>query len=261
MTFSAVNGATLHMHFHPGIPGKHGIVFANSLGTDFRIWDNVRAQLAPSIPTLTMDKRGHGLSDTTPANMETHIADLAALMDQVGMRDAIICGVSVGGMIAQGLATARPDLVAGLMLCNTAAKIGDADGWNTRISAVLGPGLPPIADAVLERWFSPGYRNDNPVALAGWGNMLTRTPADGYAATCAAIRDTDLTQSTATLRVPTVCVAGSDDLATPPALVETLCTLMPHAEYHCIDGVGHLPCIETPDRIASLLTKLYGQIS
>ena len=109
------------------------IVFANSLGTDLRIWDDVRRSLDPKIPVLAMDTRGHGLSQSGPTDIATLAKDVADMMDNLGLTDALICGVSVGGLIAQSLAASRKDLVAGVMLCNTGAKIGDDATWTQRI--------------------------------------------------------------------------------------------------------------------------------
>lgn len=259
--FARPKDVTLHYDHHAGEPARRAIVFANSLGTDLRIWDAVRHQLPPDIPTLALDKRGHGLSEHGPISIATLATDLAALMDHLHLSDALICGVSVGGMIAQALTHLRPDLVAGLMLCNTGARIGTAEAWNMRIDTVQSSGIAAMADAILERWFAPGWRAAHPVALSGWRQMLTRTPADGYAATCAAIRDADLTADTARLRLPTLCVSGAQDGATPPPLVEALAGMIPGARYTCLDGVGHLPCIEAPERLTPLLRDLYGTLA
>jgi 3-oxoadipate enol-lactonase len=149
-------------------------------------------------------------------------------------------------MIAQGLEASRPDLVAGLVLCCTGAQIGDAAGWNARIETLQSDGIASMADAILERWFSEAFRTTRLSGLAGYRNMLTRTSADGYAGVCAAIRDNELTAQTARLTVPTKCVAGADDLATPPALVKTLAGLIEGASFEMLDNCGHLPSIEQP---------------
>ncbi|MCP1170645.1 alpha/beta fold hydrolase, partial [Limimaricola sp. ASW11-118] len=193
LRFAAPNGATLHHAIRQG--RGRPVVFANSLGTDMRIWQAVVGGLDPETPLLMWDKRGHGLSEEGPVGMKGHAADLAGLMDLHGLSDALICGVSVGGMIAQQLAMDRPDLVAGLLLSNTGHRIGTDATWNSRIETVEREGIAAIAGPILERWLSPGYRRANPAAMVGWHAMLTRTPAAGYAAVCRAIRDADLTDA------------------------------------------------------------------
>lgn len=255
MAFVVLNNVTLH-HRHSsgdGVP----IVFLNSLGTDFRIWDAVINQLAVTAPVLCLDKRGHGLSDDGPITMNALVQDVGGLMDHLGMKHALICGVSVGGLIAQGLAVARPDLVAGLVLCCTGAKIGDAEGWNARIQAIKDQGIEPMADAILERWFTDSFRARRLADLAGYRNMLTRTSAAGYAGVCAAIRDSDFNSQTPSISVPTQCIAGANDLATPPALVQALAGMINGARYEELDNCGHLPSIEQPAATARSISALH----
>lgn len=231
------------------------LVFANSLGTDLRIWNAVAARFSAKIRIIRYDKRGHGLSGTTPApyRLDDHVDDLAALLDALGIGAAIVCGISVGGMIAQALAVRQPERVRGLVLCDTAAKIGMPDMWNARIEAIRRGGIEVLADPIMERWLSPAFRANYPEATAGWRNMLVRTPVEGYNGTCAAIRDADLTEGSRTIRVPTLAVCGSEDGATPPDLVRATAEFIPGARFELIDGAGHLPCIEDPARVAELI--------
>jgi 3-oxoadipate enol-lactonase len=251
MAFGLFNHQVLH--FRDENPGKERtFVFVNSLGTDLRIWDEVVADYAGEFRILRYDLRGHGLSDVPPApySIGDHAGDLAALLDAHEIGGAIIVGLSVGGMIAQALAAERPELARLLVLCDTAHKIGTPDMWNARMDAVRTSGLTSIADAVLERWFSAEFRRSRAADLAGYRNMLTRTPAEGYVGTCATLRDTDLTQMTSRLTQPTLCLVGEEDGATPPALVRSLSELIRNAGFKTIPSAGHLPCIEQPKLLA-----------
>lgn len=245
MPFGLFNHQVLH--FRDENPGQaRALVFVNSLGTDLRIWDEVIAHYATDFRIVRYDLRGHGLSDapSAPYSMDDHVADLAALLDALEIKGAIVVGLSVGGMIAQALAVKRPDLASMLVLCDTAHKIGAPEMWNARIEAVRTGGLALIADAVLERWFSTDFRRSRAADLAGYRNMLTRTPADGYVGTCETLRDTDLTTIASRLTQPTLCLVGEEDGATPPALVRSLSELIPNAGFKTIPGAGHLPCVE-----------------
>lgn len=254
MAFATINGIVLH-HEDVGSTALPTIVFCNSLGTDFRIWDGVVRILRPEFRLIRYDKRGHGLSEApaAPYAMADHVADLGALMDHVGVEDTLVVGLSVGGMIAQGLAAERPDLTHALVLCDTAHRIGPPDMWDQRIAAIRAGGIEALAEPILERWFSARFRAERPAELAGWRNMLIRTPVEGYVGTCATIRDADLTDAAKTLRVPALCVVGTEDGATPPALVRSLADLIPNSRFTTIDGVGHLPCVEAPDGLAHLI--------
>lgn len=255
MQFAKINGVNLHYQVIGAPEGKPVLVFSNSLGTDFRIWRDVIVRLVGDFAIVTYDKRGHGLSDApaAPYRMADHIADLAGLLDHLEVKDALVCGLSVGGMIAQGLALARPDLVKALVLCDTGHKIGNEKLWNERIAIVEERGIEAIAENIMTRWFSTEYRTpDNPDYM-GYRNMLTRTPVQGYVGTSCALRDTDYTQQVPTLDVPTLCVVGSEDGSTPPELVSELSSLIPGALFEMIDGAGHLPCIEKPEELSNLM--------
>ena len=252
MTFGLFNHQVLHFK-DENAQQPRPIVFANSLGTDLRIWDEVVLRLGGEFRVLRYDLRGHGLSDAPPApySIEDHIADLTALLDTRRIARALIVGLSVGGMIAQGLAAQRRDLAAALVLCDTAHRIGTADMWNARMDAIRKGGLAAIADAILERWFSTGFRRTRSSDLAGYRNMLARTPVEGYVGTCAALRDADLTEAARALTQPTLCLVGEEDGATPPELVRSLSRLVPNAGFEIVSNAGHLPCIEQPAILAT----------
>lgn len=229
------------------------VLFANSLGTDLRLWDAVLPLLPQGFRVARFDKPGHGLSDLAKAVSIASLADdAAALIDHAGGGPAIVVGLSIGGQIAQQLAFARPDLVRALVLSNTAARLGTTDSWAARIDAVAKGGIAPIAEAVLDRWFAPPFR-DSP-ACAPWRAMLTRTPAAGYIAACHALAASDLTAQTATLRLPTLVIAGAADGASPPDVVAATAALIPGAAFNVIPGAGHLPPVETPAAFAALLS-------
>ena len=255
MQFADINGTVIHHQMIGGPAGKPVLVFINSLGTDFRIWRDVIVGLAGDVPILAYDKRGHGLSGdmARPGRMADHIDDLEGLLSHLGIRSAILCGVSVGGQIAIGLAARRPELVAGLVLCDTAHKLGSVESWNARIGAVENNGIAAIAAMVLERWFTPGFIKTRAAEFHGYGLMLKRTTPGGYVATCEAIRDTDLTDAARHIRVPTLCLVGAQDGSTPPDLVRSLSGLIAESRFEVIADAGHLPCIEQPQVMVGLV--------
>jgi len=236
------------------------VVFANSLGTDLRIWDQVISALPEGLRIIRYDKRGHGLSDLSPTAMtiDDLAGDAEALMDALGVQGATFVGLSIGGLIGQALAAKRPDLVGRLALMDTAAKIGSAEMWNERILAVRESGIEGMADGILARWFGPGFRTARADEYAIWRNMLTRTPLEGYLACCAAIAAADYTTSTAKLAMPVMAMVGAEDGATPPDLVRATAELC-GADCHVIGGAGHLPCVEEPGEIAALIAGFMNE--
>ena len=260
MPFGLFNHQVLH--FRDENPGQERtLVFVNALGTDLRIWDDVVTGYAGAFRILRYDLRGQGLSDAPPApySIDDHVADLAALLGAHKIAGAIVVGMSVGGMIALALAAARPDLVRLLVLCDTAHRIGTPEMWSARIEAVRANGLASISDAVLERWLSAEFRQAHAVDLAGYRNMLTRNPAEGYIGTCATLRDTNLTSVASRLTLPTLCLVGEADGATPPVVVQSLSEMIPNATFETIQNAGHLPCIEQPGLLSSRIESFVGR--
>ncbi len=260
MAFDRLGDIVVH-HAADGPPGAPWLVLANSLGTDLRVWDLLLPRLAGRFRCLRYDKRGHGLTDATPGPyaMQQLADDLARLLDTYQAKQVIVCGLSIGGMIAQALASSRPDLVRGLVLMDTAHKIGTPAMWNERMAAIEAEGIGRIAAAILARWFSPAFHQTHAAELAGWRNMLTRTPAQGYLGCCAAIRDADLSAAARGLRVPTLCLVGDADGATPPELVAELAALVPGGRLVTVAGAGHIPCVEQPAAVAGAMLGFFEE--
>ncbi|WP_226779085.1 3-oxoadipate enol-lactonase [Oceaniglobus trochenteri] len=251
----------LNLHYRLDGPADGPVVvFAHALGTDLRIWDQVLPHLPSSLRLLRYDMRGHGLSDApaAPYAMGALVTDAERLLDHLKIRDCVFVGLSIGGMIAQGLAVKRLDLVRGMVLSNTAARIGNAALWDDRIATVQRDGIEALADATMERWFSPAFRATP--ELHQWRTMLTRTPVQGYAGCAAAISGTDFLSTTATLTLPTLAIAGSEDGSTPPDMVRETADLIRGSRFHLMRGAGHLPCVENPAAFAATLRDFLTSI-
>ncbi|KQZ82923.1 3-oxoadipate enol-lactonase [Mesorhizobium sp. Root157] len=262
MQFIDIGGTTLHFSHRPSKASRH-VVFINSLGTDFRIWTDVVERLAGNVSTLAYDKRGHGLSDigVSPYSIEDHVDDLVGLIDRLGIRQVVLCGLSVGGLVALGFYKRRPEMVDGILLCDTAHKIGTAEGWNARIATVEKSGMEAITDGILKVWFTPAFHTQRKAELAGYRNMLARQAVAGYAGTCAALRDADYTQTARSLSVPALCLAGDQDGSTPPDLVRSMADLIPGSRFEVVANAGHIPCVEQPEALTGLIRTFLSDIS
>lgn len=259
MPIAALPGLNLHYRID-GDPDGAPVVFAHALGTDLRLWDDVLPLLPPGLKLVRFDMRGHGLSDAPPAPypMGALIGDAERLLDHLGIRDCVFVGLSLGGMVAQGLAVKRMDQIRALVLSSTAARIGPAQMWHDRIATVNDSGLEALADGVMARWFPGAFRATPDFAL--WRTMFTRTPPQGYAGCCAAIAGTDFLTTTAGLALPTLAIAGSEDGATPPDLVRETADLVKGSRFHLIRGAGHLPCVDAAQDFAATLAEFLGAI-
>ncbi|MCB2125932.1 MAG: 3-oxoadipate enol-lactonase [Rhodobacteraceae bacterium] len=236
-----------------GDPAGWPVVFANALGTDFRLWDRIVPLLPKSLRLIRYDMRGHGLSSCPPGPyaMGALVRDAERLLDALGVKDCVFVGLSIGGMVAQGLAVKRLDLVRALVLSNTAAKIATPALWADRIAAVREGGIEAVADATMERWFAKPLREG--AEILGWRTMVTRQPVEGYLGCMAAISGTDFYTPTSGLTLPALVIAGAEDGSTPPDLVRETAELIKGARFELIRGAGHLPCVDRPAEFAGVL--------
>lgn len=259
MQIADIGNVQIHYRID-GDPDGAPIVFANSLGTDLRLWDDLLPHLPTGLRIIRFDKRGHGLSSQPPApySMGALVRDTEGLLDFLEVRDCVFVGLSIGGLIGQGLAVKRLDQVRALVLSNTAAKIGIPSIWQDRMDAVRKGGIEALADATMERWFSKAFRASPEHLL--WRNMMVRQPVDGYLGCCAAISGTDFYTPTSGLRLPTLGIAGSEDGSTPPDLVRETVDLIPGSRFELIRRAGHLPCVEQPAEYAALLHSFLTEI-
>ena len=251
----------IKLHYREdGDPNGPALVFSNSLGTDLRLWDPILPYLSKNFRIIRYDKRGHGLSEcpSGPYSMGALIRDAEALLDYLNVANCVLIGLSIGGMIAQGLAAKRLDMVHALVLSNTAAKIGTSQLWQNRIKAVEKGGIEALESSIMERWFSAGFRATAQLDL--WRNMLIRQPREGYIGCSAAIAGSDFLASTSGLRLPCLGIAGNEDGSTPPDLVRETINLIPGAQFQLIKKAGHLPCVEQPELYAKILLQFLQDV-
>lgn len=198
------------------------LVLSNSLGTDLHMWDLQIPAFAEHFRVLRFDTRGHGRSLVTPGpySIEQLGQDVLALLDALHIERAHFCGLSMGGLIGQWLGINAGERLRKLVVCNTAAKIGDPSVWNPRIETVLRDGpaaMVALRDASIARWFTPDFAEANPQQAKRITDMLAATSPQGYAANCAAVRDADFREQLSSIKVPTLVICGTEDAVTPPA--------------------------------------------
>ena len=204
------------------------LAFVNALGCDLRIWDEVSRVLGRDYRIIRYDKRGHGLSESGPDtnDIADYAADLAGLIDQLGVGRATIVGLSIGGLIAQELFRLHPSLVAKLVLCDTGAKVGTDESWDARIAEIRRGGIELIADFDPRQVVHGGLPRPARRRIRGMRAMLTRTAEQGYLAACGALKRADFRAQARGIAVPTLCLVGEADGSTPVAVVRELADLI-----------------------------------
>lgn len=230
------------------------LVLAHGLGMDLSVWDALMPLLPGGLRVVAYDLRGHGSSSLPEGRctMGAMVRDAEQLLDHLKIRDAMFCGLGLGGMAAQGLAVKRLDQIRALALCGTAAKLGTPGIWHQRAGSALSGGMEAVTADTLKRWFTPKAQA-SPAAQTARRMFLSARP-EGYAAGCDAISGTDFYTPASGLRLPALGICGTEDRATPPDLVRETVELVPGADMRLIRRAGHLPCLEQPEEFAALLT-------
>ena len=213
------------------------------------MWAPQVAVLANRFRVVRYDPRGHGLSDSPAGTyaLARLAGDVLDILEAHEISRAHLCGVSMGGMVGQWLGANAPERIDRLVLANTAAYMGPPAGWDERIERVLRDGMSAIADGVVERWFSPAFRERSPATVAEVKDMLLATSPVGYAGCCAAIRDMDQRPTTSRITCPTLVVAGALDPATPPATAAALAADLPTPPRLVTLPAAHLSNLEEPE--------------
>lgn len=233
---------------HYRIDGETGpwLVFCNSLATDLTMWDAQVAALSDSFRILRYDRRGHGGSSAPagPCSLADLGGDVIALLDHLGISRAHFCGLSIGGMVGQWLALNAPERIERLVLCATAARIGTAESWNERATAVLDRGLDWLTEATAERWFTPAFHTAHPDAVRAILDRFAATSPQGYAACCAALAAADFRDRLGQIGHPVLAIAGADDPVCPPGDLERIASAVPEGKL-CVLPARHILNVES----------------
>jgi 3-oxoadipate enol-lactonase len=217
------------------------------------MWDGLAAALAPRHAVLRYDHRGHGGSAVPagPYTMDELVDDAARLIREWGRGPVVWIGLSMGGMVGQGLAIRHPALVKGLVLANTTAQYPETAKrlWQQRIAAVEAGGMQAVADTVVERYLHAAYRAAHPNVAHALREQLLHTSPAGYAASCQAVADVNWLDRLPEIRVPTLVIAGARDEGATPAMAQAIAERIPDAELSVLAEASHLSVVETPSRV------------
>lgn len=233
------------------------LVLIHGLGLDLRVWDALLPCLG-QLCVLRFDQRGHGTSDTPPApyTLGALIRDAERLMDHFALKDAVVLGLGEGGLVAQGLAAKRLDLVRAMVLSGSATRFGTFGHWMGRIGGLTSHGVPLDAECQVRLGRNWQSMAESPAV----GAMLSNTRLEGWEGHAAALATADLYQTTATLTLPTLILAGGDDRKVPPDMQRELADLVAGAELRLLPGAGHLAMLTHPDAFAEPLLAFLARI-
>lgn len=232
---------------------------------DSRVWTDAIAALncKRECRIITYDLSGHGQSETRNARgtMGSLIRDAENLMDGLELKNAVFVGLGLGGMVAQGLAVKRLDLVRGLILVNSAAKLGIKTRWKAQVDQLKENGMAHFYSTIWSSWFSRRVRND--ARFAHWRAMLEGMDVGGFIAGIEAISGTDFYTPISGLSLPTLGISAYNDQVFPPDLMRETVDVIKGADFQIMPRVGHLSMVEAPvdfsSRIDAFLTRIGHQ--
>ncbi|MES2688215.1 MAG: alpha/beta fold hydrolase [Pseudomonadota bacterium] len=232
--------------------GDTAVFLLHGVGGAKAAWAHNQPVLAAAAyRTVAWDMPGYGDSPAISPCTNALLADaLNTLVDHIGAKRNVLLGHSMGSMIAQELAAIHPSRVHGLILHSTSPAFGKGDGaWQqqflqSRFAPLdQGLGMDGLAEKIVPGMFAP---DADPTRLAEAAALMGHVPAGSYRAALAAIVSFNRLAELASIRVPTLCLAGELDLNAPPAVVEKMASRIAGAQYICLPGVGHIANIEQP---------------
>jgi 3-oxoadipate enol-lactonase len=230
------------------------LMLCNSLGTDLHMWDDQVEAITGRFRLVRYDRRGHGKSEAPkgPYNMEMLGRDALAVMDGMGVQKVNWCGLSMGGMVGMWLGANAPQRIERLVLSNTSAYMADKQIWNERFKTLRTGGTAAIADGTMERWFTKGFRERAPQAVARLKQMVLETPVEGYIGCGEAVRDMDHREIIRKIAAPTLVIAGRHDPATTVEAGEFLRDRIPGAKLAVLEA-AHIANVEQPQAYTDTL--------
>ena len=246
MPTAQVNGTEIFYSLE-GPQSRPVVTLSHSLMANHRMWDAQMPALRDYC-VLRYDTRGHGASAAPkgPYTLDMLAEDAIQLLEALEIRKTVFCGLSMGGMTGQTLALKRPDLLRGLILCDTSSQV-DAEGrklWQSRIEAARTEGVESLVEGTIDRWFSPEFCADHGNEVDAVRAMIRATPLAGYLGCSAAIADLDLTDRLHEIHAPTLAIVGENDPGTPVAAHRLIADRIPSADLLVLPRARHLSNIE-----------------
>jgi 3-oxoadipate enol-lactonase len=254
------NGARISYSVE-GPAARPVLLFINSIGTTRDLWSPQVPALVGTYRIIRYDARGHGTSAVPAGNysIEQLARDAIAILDAEDVKQAHVCGISLGGITAMWLGVHAPDRVSSLILANTAARIGSVESWTDRIALVQDRGMRAVAELAMKNWFTPDFHQRRPDVVASFKTIVESCPATGYLGCCAALRDEDLRDAISSITCPVLVVAGQTDVPTPPEALAFIHQQIKGSKMLTLDA-AHLSNVEQADAFTSAVMGFLGSL-
>lgn len=252
------------IQLHARVDGREGpwVVLLHALGANLTLWDDTARHLSDRYRVLRFDLRGHGGSDAPVGayTMARLADDVVALMDALDIEQAHVCGVSVGGMVAQTLGVRYADRLLSLTLLDTVhhTPMEAHPMWANRIGQAEAHGMAGMVQSTMERWLTQPFRDRQPEVVERIGRMLLATPVQGYVGVAQAIVAFDLADAIGRIHCPTLVVTGANDEGAPVAMAQSIAEKIHGAKLEVLPDAAHLSFIEQPERFHAIFDAFLG---
>ncbi|HWP25738.1 MAG TPA: 3-oxoadipate enol-lactonase [Xanthobacteraceae bacterium] len=262
MPFAEVNGIALHYRIDGQTDGPW-LTLAHGLATDLSMWDELVDVVATRYRVLRFDARGHGRSKATTGDysFDLLVGDAIGLLDALGVDRTHFVGLSMGGMVALGLALQHPERLISICVCDARAEATEEynDGWRQRVGIVRERGMRALVDRTLTRWFTPDFLARPSPRLEKMRAMMAQTSTEGYCGCAAALQKLDFARRLHEIKLPALYVVGDQDLGAPPPVVREMHRRTPGSEYVEIADAGHISAVEQPQAFSSAILRFLGR--
>ena len=245
----------VQLHYQTfGDISRPALLFSNSLGTNYHMWQAQISALQDDYFIICYDTRGHGAS-STPQGAYTLAQlgqDVIALLEHLNIEKATFCGISMGGLTGQWLAIYAPERFNHVVICNTAAKIGQQQAWLDRANLVRQQGLKQIASTAASRWFTASFIEHHTDLVQQLSDDLAHGSAEGYANCCEALAYADLRDELEKIQITVTVVAGEQDPITTVADAKFMCSKIANSQLCCLNA-SHISNVESAQAFNQIL--------
>ncbi len=232
------------------------LVLLHGFPLDHHLWDEVVPYLEDSFDVILPDLRGFGGSTTvdTPYGMDDYAADIAGLLDQLGIPRAAVVGHSMGGYVALAFARLYPERVSGLGLVSSQVLADPPERKEGRFKSaadVAENGIGSVIEAM-----APKFTTDEHLQSIARASMEQQPPAAYIGALKAMAERMDSTPLLASFKFPVVIIHGDADSLIPIERAREVKEALPQAHLVEISGAGHIPMMEAKEKTAEALKQL-----
>ncbi len=245
-----------------GLDDGSGLLLANSLGTTTVMWEPQLPLLERYFKVVRFDTRGHGQSGTPPApySFDDLIRDALSVMDRHGLEKTSIMGCSLGAMTALAIGLKHPDRVE-RVIC-TAAR-ADApppfvQNWDDRMAVIAEKGVAGLWDGSRGVWLTEDYQAANSEMVERLKVEFHLTRDEGYRGCAMALKTLDLLRYLGGMSVPTLYLAGAQDVAAAPDVMCAMAEATPGGQFATIPDAGHIINVNNPKGFNLAIAEFLG---